>query len=377
MFKGFKLGKIFGIEIDISYSWFFIFALVTFLLTFTVFPLEFPHHSLPVNIILGLFTSAVFFACLLFHELSHSLVANLNGMPIRKITLFVFGGMAQMSEEPKNPLSEFKMAIAGPASSVLLSAFFYLLYRLFLYVGLSSSFYASFIWLWQINFLLAAFNLAPGFPLDGGRILRSVLWYFMKDMEKATNIASKAGQGVALLLMAIGFYYFIRLNNLGGIWFILIGWFLYQSAASSYQQLLLQHSLSGVKVDEIMSKEVETVGAEITIKELADNYFTKYQHGRFPVVDNKNLIGVVAVHDADKIPQEKWGEVKVEEVMKRLDEQLLVRPKDDVVRALTKMANSGANRLLVVDENELAGVIARTDIMRLIKLKSRLVSQDG
>ncbi len=372
MLNGIRLGKIFGIEIEISYSWFFIFAMVTILLTFGIFPEQFPNHSLLVNIILGLFTSVLFFLSLLFHELSHSLVANLNKISITKITLFIFGGMAQMSEEPKDPASELKMAIAGPLSSLFLALIFYLLYKLLLGIGLPSPYYASFTWLWEINLMLAIFNLAPGFPLDGGRVFRAVLWMFTNDMDKATKVASKTGQGFAFLLMGVGFLFMIS-GNLGGIWFILIGWFLYQSAVTSYQQLLLQHGLADVTVNEIMTDKVETVSPEITLQDLVNEKFLKFRFGRFPVVDGDNLLGIVTLHDIKEIPKAKWESVTAGQVIEGLDEPMYVKRDDPAVNALMKMASEEIGHLLVVDsENHLVGIVTRADIIHLIKLKGEL-----
>lgn len=372
MFNGFRLGKIFGIEIELSYSWFFIFLMVTVLLTFGIFPEQFPDHSLSINIILGLITSALFFASLLFHEMSHSLVANLNKIPIKKITLFIFGGMAQMSEEPSNPVSELKMAVAGPISSMFLALIFYLLYRLLLGTGLPSPYYASFTWLWQINLMLAIFNLAPGFPLDGGRVFRAILWMFTNDMDKATKVASKTGQGFAFLLMGIGFLLMIS-GNLGGIWFILIGWFLYQSAIASYQQLLLQHGLADIKVSEIMTDKVETVPPDITLKDMVNEKFLKYRFGRFPVVDGDNLLGIVTLHDIKEVPRSKWPSTTAGEVVELLEEPMLVNRDDPAVNALIKMAREEIGHLLVVDsDNHLVGIVTRADIIHLMNLKKEL-----
>lgn len=372
MLNGFRLGRVFGIEIDISYSWFFIFALITVLLTFGIFPQNFPEHSPLINLILGLFTSALFFGSLLFHELTHSLIANLNKIPIKRITLFVFGGVSQMSDEPSDPYSELKMAVAGPLSSMFLAGLFYLIFFLLSSAGLSSPYWAAFAWLWQINLLLAIFNLAPGFPLDGGRVFRSILWMTLHDMERATNIASKAGQGFAFLLVGLGFLFFIG-GNIGGIWLILIGWFLYQSAAASYQQLVLQHTLSDVRVKEIMTPKVQTVAPDTKLDDLVNDYFLKYRFGRFPVTEDGNLLGIVTLHDIKVIPREKWATTTTRQIVENLEEPMYVGPNDQAVKALMKMAREDIGHLLVVDENKrLNGIITRADIIRLIKVKSEL-----
>lgn len=372
MLRDIRIGRIFGIEIDISYSWFFIFALVTVTLAFGLFPARFPQHSAVVNFAMGIFTSAVFFASLLFHELSHSLVANLNKIPIRKITLFIFGGMSQMSQEPGSPSAELKMAIAGPASSFFLAGFFYAVYLGALGAGLSSPFWGPFIWLAEINFLLAVFNLAPGFPLDGGRVLRAIIWSATNDLERATHAASRAGEGVAFMLMAGGFLLFV-FGSLGGIWLILIGWFLYQAAETSYRQLILQQSLSDVHVREIMTGPVQTVDPGLKLDELVDQYFLKFRYGRFPVVEDGTLLGVVTLHDIKQVPRERWHDVSAGQVIEQIGEDLFVKPEDQAVEALMKMAREDIGHLLVVDENNrLVGIVTRTDIIRLIKVKTQL-----
>lgn len=372
MLNGFRLGKIFGIEIYISYSWFFIFLLVTVMLTFAIFPQTYPGHSLNTNLILGIFTSVLFFGSLLFHELTHSFIANLNKIPIKKITLFIFGGMAQMSEEPQDPSSEFKMAVAGPLSSMFLAGLFFIFYILMRSGGFPSEFFAPFEWLWQINLLLAIFNLAPGFPLDGGRVFRSILWMAMKDQERATNIASKTGQGFAFILMGLGFFLFIG-GNIGGIWLILIGWFLNQSASASYQQLILQHTLQDMKVSDIMSTDVKTVNPDIDIESLVNDYFLRYKFGRFPVAKDGDLMGIVTLHDIKEVPRVKWPTTTTGEVVETLDDPMFVRADDKAIKALIKMAEEDIGHLLVVGEdNHLDGIITRADIIRLIRIRSEL-----
>jgi Zn-dependent protease/CBS domain-containing protein len=369
-----RLGQLFGIEIFISYSWFFIFALVSVALAFGFFPMEFPQHSAGVNIGIGMFASAVFFASLLFHELSHSFVANRNRIPIRRITLFIFGGMSQMTKEPDDPESELKMAIAGPLSSFFLAAFFFTIFRVMSAAGASSVLYAAFAWLAQINLLLAVFNLVPGFPLDGGRVLRAIVWHFSHSIEQATNVASKAGQGFAFLLIGFGFLLFLG-GQLGGIWLILIGWFLNQSAVGSFRQVMLQRALQRVNVQEIMTPEpkVETVSRDTTLDELVNHYFLRYRFGRFPVTANGSLLGVVTLHDVKEVPRERWAMVTAGEIVEPIEESMFVKPRDPAVKALMKMADEDVGHLLVMDDQgKLGGIITRTDILRLVRVKDEL-----
>lgn len=367
-----RLGSIFGIEIFVSYSWFFIFGLVTISLAFMLFPQQFPEQSVTENVVVGFFASGLFFASLLFHELSHSLVANVNGIPIKKITLFIFGGMSQMSNEPQTPIAELKMAIAGPASSFFLAGLYLAIYRAMLSAGLPTPLYAAFGWLAEINFFLAVFNLAPGFPLDGGRVLRATIWHFTGSLQKATNIAARAGQGVAFTLISAGVVFFLY-GQPTGVWLIFIGWFLNQSALTSYRQMMVEQSLSHTNVAAIMSSDVETVEPDLTLEALVDHYFLKYRYGRFPVVDNGALLGVVTLHDIKEVPREDWSRVTAKEIVEPIDEDMFVTPSDPAVKALMKMAGADIGHLLVVDENKrLAGIVTRTDIIGLIQVRSEL-----
>jgi len=367
-----RLGRIFGIEIFISYSWFFIFGLVTVSLAFGVFPRDFPAQSVGVNVAVGFFTSALFFASLLFHELSHSLVANLNDIPIKKITLFIFGGMSQMSGEPKTPGAELKMAAAGPASSIFLAGIYFAIYRALASAGLPSPLYAAFGWLAQINFFLAVFNLAPGFPLDGGRVLRAALWYFTNDLRKATKVASRAGQGVGFALISFGVLLFL-FGQISGVWLILLGWFLNQSALASYRQMMVQQSLANTEVATIMSGDVKTVSPEVSLEDLVNFYFLKYRYGRFPVVDNGSLLGVVTLHDIKEVPREDWSSVTAKDIVEPIMDEMFVAPGDPAVKALVKMAEAAIGHLLVVDaDKHLIGIVTKTDLIGLIKVRSEL-----
>ncbi len=367
-----RIGRIFGIEIFVSYSWFLIFALVTTALAFGILPREFPQHSRTANLIIGLFASALFFASLLFHELSHSLVANLNQIPIKKITLFIFGGMSQMSNEPKDPGAEFKMAVAGPGSSFVLAGAYFSIYRAMTGAGLPSEYYAAFAWLAQINFVLAVFNLAPGFPLDGGRVLRAAVWYATGNLQRATTFASRAGQGVGFALMAFGVLLFLG-GQIGGVWLILIGWFLNQSAIASYRQMMVEQSLSNIDVGSIMSVDVATIAPELNLEDLVNHYFLKFRFGRFPVVGNGSLLGVVTLHDIKEIPRDQWRDVTAGEIVEPIKDDRIVSPTDPAMKALAKMAAEDIGHLLVVDEDShLAGIVTRTDLIRLIKVRSEL-----
>ena len=370
-FGSFRIARIFGIPIEINYTWFVIFILVLFSLTFN-FRVQY-QFSLALSLAEGLFTAILFFSSLILHELSHSYVAKMNKIPIKKITLFIFGGVAQMTEEPKNATSEFVMAVAGPATSLVLSLLYGAIWVGARILNLGSVLEAPFFWLFQINLALAVFNSAPGLPLDGGRVLRATIWYFTGNLARATRIASRSGQGLAYLLIFLGFYLVIGQGQPGGFWLILIGLFLNQAAQASYQQMLFQKSLSGVKVADIMTRDVLTVEPDITLERLVDDYFLKHKFGRFPVAKEGALLGVITLHDVKEVPRDNWPTVTARDVVKPLSDGNEIKPEHDAVHALMKMAREDVGHLLVVDDNgSLVGLVTRSDIIRLIKVKSEL-----
>jgi Zn-dependent protease len=370
-FGSFRIGRILGIDVEINYTWFLIFILVTisFSFVFRQKPFSIP---LSLGIILAIATSFLFFGSVLLHEISHSFIAKRNKINIKKITLFIFGGVAQMTEEPSTPQTEFKMAIAGPLMSLFLSLFFGSFWLLSYVLNLGVGFSAPFEMLSQINLGLAIFNLLPGFPLDGGRVVRAGLWYFLNDLRKATRIASYGGQAVAFFLIFVGFVGFITNFGFGALWLVLIGWFLNHAAQSGYRQMELQYALSDVKVEEIMVKDVVTINPDLPLDQLVDEYFLRYKFGRFPVVDKGTLIGVVTLHDVKEIPREEWPINTARQITTFLDKDIQITPEAEVFKALMKMAKEELGHLLVVKDGNLVGLITKSDIMRLIRVRTEL-----
>lgn len=363
-----RVAKIFGIEIELSYSWFIIFILVAFQLT--GYFISNRIFALPGAIIAAILTSILFFGSVIFHEVSHSLVAKSEEIPVKKITLFIFGGMAQILKEATSPKVEFKVAIAGPLSSVVLGLAFKAIELFGNSIG-SLALAAPFFWLSWINFILAGFNMMPGFPLDGGRVLRAAIWQRTNDLEKATRLASWVGQALAIGLIFIGFMGVIR-GFLGAIWFVFIGWFLREAAESSYRQLLLQRSLSDVKVEEIMSTDVVKVSSSLPLDRLVQDYFMSHKFGRFPVVEGEKLVGVITLHDVKSVPREEWPTRTVADTLKPLDNSGVTGPGQEAVQALMQMAREDVGHLIVVEDGHLLGLVTRTDIMRLVKIKTQL-----
>lgn len=368
-----RLGKIMGIEIGVNYSWFIVFGLVTILLAIAYFPSEYPELTQLIYLTLGFITSLLFFSSVLLHELSHSLVARAQGIPIKSITLFVFGGVAQMTKEPERPADEFQMAIAGPLTSFVLAAIFGAIWFASEILDLGVLVTAPARYLSLINLLLGFFNLVPGFPLDGGRVLRSLLWSVVKDLRRATRIASWMGQLFAFLLIFGGFYLLLFTRVLlNGIWFIFLGWFLHQAAVSSYEQVVVRGTLRGVRVADIMTEEVKTVDGSISLTELVNDYFMRYKHGRFPVLDDSKLMGIITLNEVRDVPREKWSGTLVKEITSPLSAKHAISPHATAEKAMTQMAEEGIGHLLVLDKGELVGIVTKSDLIGVIQMRRGL-----
>lgn len=372
MKRSFKLITLFNIPIEINYTWFIILALVIFTLARGYFPATNPDLPPLAHWLMAAIAAVLLFASLLAHELSHSLVAIRNNLPIHGITLFVFGGVAHLEKEPPSPAIEFKMAVAGPAMSFFLALVFFALTQALYNLGAPGYILSICNYLFILNLVVGIFNLIPGFPLDGGRILRAALWSYSKDLRKATGIASAFGKGFAFFLMAAGFLNFFTGSFLSGIWFIFIGLFLMEAAEISYQQVIMKKLLTGVKVENIMTRNVVTVPANLTIDKLIDEYFFRFRFASFPVVEDDTLLGLLTLHSIKEIERAKWPQVTAREAMLPLSNQLVINKNLEVAEALGKMASSGMGRLLVVEDSKLIGILSQRDITRLFEFKAEI-----
>lgn len=368
----FKLGEVLGIPILINYTWFIIFGLITITLAMGYYPITAPGLIPSTYWIMGIISAILLFASLLAHELSHSYVAIKHNLPIKGITLFIFGGVAHMTKEPPDPKTEFQMAVAGPACSIAIAFVFWLLTNLFFNLRFPIYIVAVTQYLYLLNGIVAIFNLVPGFPLDGGRILRAGLWALLKDLKRATQIASTFGKTFAFFLIAMGFLNLIYGHPLPGIWLIFIGWFLKEAAELSYQQVVMKKALTGARVSDIMSTDVVTVDSKITLHDLIEQYFFKYRYTSFPVTRVGELRGLITLHDVKEVPRNEWQKKTAEEAMTPLSEDLVIRPHAQVVNALTQMAKTGIGRLLVIEDSRLIGILSQRDITRLFELKTDL-----
>lgn len=373
MTRSFRIGRIFGIDIEIDYTWFIIFVLLAFLLSRPGGPLTRNLPDLPLlgRWLLALVTTLLFFGSVLLHELSHSLVALRNGLGITGITLFIFGGVSKMAEEPRSPAVELKMAIAGPATSFALAVVFYALaYTLGMGPGKVAG--TVFLWLAIVNGILAAFNLLPGFPLDGGRVLRAGLWHWLSNLSEATRIASAFGQGLGTLMIIFGVFLFAAGGGINGLWLAFIGWFLIQAAQSSYQQVLVRQLLSDVTVGEVMTTNVDTVEADCTLEEVVHEHVMTRSHPAYPVFDNGQLLGLLTLGDIRHVPREQRYHVTAREVVPPLSDAQTIAPDTGVWDALGKMMTSNQGRLLVLDDGHLSGIISRSDILRVMRTRMEL-----
>jgi len=364
-----KITKIFGIDIYIDSSWFVIFILFTWVLATSYFPQQYPDWQKLLFWLIGIFTSLSMFASVLIHELAHSIVAKLQGEEVRRITLFILGGVAQISEEPKKPWKELTMALVGPSASMVLALGFFLV-SFFLH-GVSEPFEASFLYLAIINFVLAVFNLLPGFPMDGGRVLRALIWQATGNLKKATHIASRVGQGVAFFLIFLGILQIFR-GNLGGFWLIFVGWFLHSAAVRGYQQVTVDSALKGVQAKELMRADFERIEGSILVQELVDNYILHKRERVFLVEDNQALQGIVCLEDVKATPREKWADMTVSEIMTPKEKLEAVAPDDDGNKILNSLTAKDIHQVPVVEDGKVTGIICRSDILRYIQLRSEL-----
>jgi Zn-dependent protease/predicted transcriptional regulator len=371
MFKNsITLFSIFGFKIRIDPSWIIIAVLITWSLSVGFFPHYHKGLSTQTYWLMGALGALGLFASILFHELSHSLVARHYGLDIGGITLFLFGGVSEMTTEPESPKVEFLMALAGPMSSLVLGS---ALYGVFVWgQGLDwpGPAMAVVMYLGLINWILAAFNLLPAFPLDGGRVLRSALWRFKGDLRWATSIASKFGSFFGILLIILGIMNLLTGNPIGGVWFVIIGIFLRSSAQMSYQQLLVKNALEGRTVDEFMSSNTIAVSPDATIQELIEDYVYRHHFKMFPIVrNNKELLGCVQTKSIKDIPREQWSSRRVGDIFHSCSDENTVSPGTDVAEALNLMRSSGNSRLMVVDSGRLKGIIALKDIAGFLNVR--------
>ncbi len=382
-----SLGRLFGINIRLDWSWLFIFFLITWNLA-SSFSRTYPGWGTALIWGAALAASLLFFVSVLAHELAHSLVARAQGIPVRNITLFLFGGVSNIQREPPSPRAEFLITIVGPITSLVIGF-------LLLFLGgrsvpnpmtteaeralASNPLSVIALWLGSVNILLGIFNLIPGFPLDGGRVLRSILWATTGSLRKATRWASYVGQAIAWLFIiagvAIMFGADLPLFGSGfinGLWITFIGWFLNGAAVQSYQQVVIQDVLGDISVARLMRTTPPTVPAQLPVSELVYTYAMREDDYGFPVMDDRNFVGLVTLSDVRSVSRDMWDTTTVREIMTPVSELVVTTPDEDVAEALNKLAQRDVRQLPVMRGNEFVGLLRRQDIMRWMQLHSDL-----
>lgn len=368
-----ELFTAFGIPIRIDTSWFVVALLISWTLADSYFPSSYPGHPTATYWTMGIAGALGLFASIIIHELAHALAARQYGLSIRGITLFIFGGVAEMDREPPSAIAEFFVAIAGPIASVFLAVSFLATGFLWMFAGWPGAASGVLFYLMFINFVLVVFNLIPAFPLDGGRVLRSALWQWRKDLRWATAVTSRIGSGFGLLLIVFGVLEVIRRQDfIGGMWLFLIGMFLRSAAQGSYRQLTLRRNLEGETVERFMHPDPIAVPRVISVAELVEQYVYRYHYKLFPVVDDDRLLGCVTTQQIKELPQEEWARQTVGSIATPCSRDNTVGPQTDALEALSKMSRSGASRLMVVEGERLVGIITLKDLLRFLALKVEL-----
>ena len=368
-----ELFRLFGFAIRADPSWFLIVALISWSLAANVFPPIYPDLEPAVYWAMGVGTALGLFASVVLHELAHALVARRYQLTIRGITLFIFGGVAEMESEPPSAEAEFMVAVAGPAASVLVAVGCLGLGGLGTVAGWPLALNGILVYLGWLNLVLVGFNLVPAFPLDGGRVLRSALWKLKSDLRWATRITSQIGSGFGLALMLFGILRMVAFRDLiGGLWMLLIGLFLRNAAQIAYRQLMVRRTLEGEPVRRFMQTEPVVVPRALSVAELVESYVYRHHYKLFPVVDDGRLLGCVHTRAVKELPREEWSRQSVSAIMERCSPDNTIGPDTDAVQALSRMSATGQSRLMVVEEGRLLGIIALKDLLKFLALKVEL-----
>ena len=365
-----RIGSLFGIDIRIDSSWIIIFTFVTWALSSFYFPNRFAGWPQWQYWVIGVVTSLLFFASVLGHELAHSLVAMRQGEEVRSITLFILGGVAELKGEPESPYKEFSMAFVGPLSSMIIASFFWaiaLLVRDF-----SQPLWALTRYLALINLIVAIFNLIPGFPMDGGRVLRAIIWKITGNLRKSTRIASATGQAIAFLFIVFGIFLIFSRALFNGLWMVFIGWFIHSAAARGYKQVVMKDMLKDIRAQDLMNREFETVSRDLPLQELIEEHILKKRQRAFLVFDRGQLDGIICLDDVKAVPKENWTTTRVGEIMTPKEKLETVLPEDDGSSVLGKLTGKNVNQVPVVKGGKVEGILCRSDVLQFLQLRGEL-----
>ncbi len=370
-----KLGRIAGISIGLHYSWFII-AFLIGLSLIEQFHASMPQWSNAVTWSVACITAVLFFVTLLLHELAHSLVAKAKGLRVRSITLFALGGVSQIESESPDAKTEFWVAIVGPLASLAIGILCLALARAAGWTGLmraQNPVAAVLLWLGYINLMLAIFNMVPGYPLDGGRVLRAILWFFNKNAVRATQVAARVGQVVAFLFIIYGLFRFFTVENFGGLWIAFIGWFLLDASRSSAAQVEMMELLRGHTVAELMERDCPTVDAHISLYDFVHQFLLRAGRRCYIVVQGDRLVGLITSNEVKRVPPEDWPHTSVQSVMRPLSELRTVSPDTPVTEALEVITREDINQMPVVANGRLQGIFSRASVMGFLSTRAELL----
>jgi Zn-dependent protease len=365
-----RIGSLFGIDIRIDSSWIIIFTFVTWVLASSYFPNRFGGWPQWQYWVIGVVTSLLFFASVLGHEITHSLVAMGQGEEVRSITLFILGGVAELKGEPESPSKEFSMALVGPLSSMIISLFFWaisLLVRDF-----SQPLWALTRYLALINLIIGIFNLIPGFPMDGGRVLRAIIWKITGNLRNSTRIASVTGQTIAFLFIVFGIFLIFSKALFNGVWMVFIGWFIHSAAARGYKQVVMKDMLKDIRAKDLMNREFEAVSPDLPLQELIEEHILKKRQRAFLVFDQGQLDGIICLDDVKAVPKEKWTTTRVGEIMTPKEKLETALPEDDGTSVLGKLTGKNVNQVPVVKGGKVEGILCRSDVLQFLQLRAEL-----
>ena len=357
-----------GIPIYLDYSWFVIFFLLAWTIGFVSMPAVYPGLSQLEYLFIGTLSALLLFVSILVHELAHSVVAKRSGLKIGRITLYLLGGVSQLENEPNNPSLELRMAAAGPLTSLAISVLVGVSWLFSSWMNLTPLVQAPLLYVALVNALVAGFNLIPAFPMDGGRVLRSLLWRRNGDFVHSTVVASNTGRVFAYILVFFGLFTMIFVDFVSGVWFLLIGWFISSSAASSLRQTIIQEDLRGVKVADLMTRNVESVTPEMDLGGLSEE-FMRTKHTGFPVVSSGELVGCVTLGDLRKVKKESWATTKTGEIMTPREKLVTALGGDSAMDIITPMNQMNIGRIFVTDGGKMTGIVTRSDILKAVELK--------
>ena len=369
-----KLGRIFGIEVGLHYTWFLIALLIVFSLAARFESLH-PDWGQALAWGMAGVTAVLFFASLIVHELSHAFVARQRGLPVHSITLFALGGVAKIEKEAEDPQTEFQVGIIGPITSAVLGLLFLGLSVLSgwqILVEPETPLVAMFVWLGYINLLLAAFNMLPGFPMDGGRVLRALLWWRTGDPLRATRIAATVGKGIALLFIVLGIVSFFRGMGFGGLWIAFIGWFLMMVARASQAQSEVNERLRGVRVADVMARDCPLVDGRTNLQTFVDEYLLRGLGRCSLIVEEGRPVGLITAHEVKAVPRPRWPLTLVEEAMLPIERLTVVSPEMPVSEALALLAKANVNQLPVVADGRLEGILSRERVLQFLYVRAEL-----